>query len=306
MGALRFTLRQLEIFSAIARSGSTSGAAVDVSLSQSAVSAALNDLELTLSVQLFDRVGKKLVLNEAGRALNARAIPLVDTARAISLDFDGSHRVGHFKIAASTTIGNYLIPDLLANHARSHPGVRVDVQIGNTLEVLRAISEFKADVGVVEGPSNMQGLVLTHWKNDELIVVGAPQHPLCAAQKPPFRPLSLATLQQATWLVREEGSGTRDAVQAALVPHLGTLKHSLVLGSSEAIRRAVVLGLGISCLSRMLVAEQLNSGALLELATELPAISRPFHIVVHRERKTNAAIQRFFESGDDASRVNVL
>lgn len=294
MPALRFTLRQLEIFAAIARTGSTSGAANDVSISQSAVSAALNDLEAALGLQLFDRVSKKLILNESGRALKVRAKGLLEAARAISQDFDGPNPASHFKIAASTTIGNYLIPDLLASYLLVHPSARIDVQVGNTLEVLRAVNDFNADVGVVEGPSNVPGLVLTHWRDDELIVVGAPTHPLSIQQAPPRPPLDLMTLREATWLVREEGSGTRDAVRTALLPHLGALKCPLVLGSSEAIRRAVVLGLGISCLSRMLVADQLRTGALIELSTELPPISRPFHIVLHQERAINSTFQRFF------------
>ncbi|MDP9968994.1 DNA-binding transcriptional LysR family regulator [Variovorax paradoxus] len=294
MAALRFTLRQLEIFAAIVRTGSTSGAAAEVSISQSAASAALSDLELMLGLQFFDRVSKKLVLNESGRALNVRAMSLLDAARAISLEFDGPHPSSHFRIAASTTVGNYLIPDLLANYLLVHPFARVDIQIGNTSEVLRVLTDFKADVGVIEGPSNVPGLVLTHWRDDELIVVGAPHHPLVAQQLPPHGPLNLKTLRNATWLVREEGSGTRDAVQTALLPHLGPLKCQLVLGSSEAIRRAVALGLGISCLSRVLVADQLRTGALVELSTELPAISRAFHIVVHQERAMSNTFQSFF------------
>lgn len=294
MAALRFTLRQLEIFAAIVRTGSTSGAAADVSISQSAASAALSDLELTLGLQLFDRVSKKLVLNESGRALNVRAMSLLEAARGIGQDFDGPNPSSHFRIAASTTVGNYLVPDLLASYLLVHPFARVDIQIGNTSEVLRAVTDFKADVGVVEGPSNVPGLVLTHWRDDELIVVGAPHHSLTIQQLPPHPPLDLTTLGDATWLVREEGSGTRDAVQTALLPHLGPLKCPLVLGSSEAIRRAVVLGLGISCLSRILVAEQLRTGALVELSTDLPPISRPFHIVVHHERAMNSTFQRFF------------
>lgn len=294
MAALRFTLRQLEIFAAIVRTGSTSGAAAEVSISQSAASAALSDLELMLGLQLFDRVSKKLVLNESGRTLNVRAMSLLEAARAISQDFDGPNPSSHFRIAASTTVGNYLIPDLLANYLLVHAFARVDIQIGHTSEVLRALTDFKADVGVIEGPSNVPGLLLTHWRDDELIVVGAPHHPLVAQQLPPHGPLNLKTLRNATWLVREEGSGTRDAVQTALLPHLGPLKCQLVLGSSEAIRRAVALGLGISCLSRVLVADQLRTGALVELSTELPAISRPFHIVVHHERAMNNTFQSFF------------
>jgi len=296
MSALRFTLRQLEIFSAVARSNSTSSAAGDISLSQSAVSAALNELELTLGFQLFHRVGKRLVLNDSGRAFNSRAIGLIEAARGIERDFDGSDPASHLCIGASTTIGNYLIPRLLADYAATRPGARVDVKIGNTMEVLRAVSEFKVDAGVVEGPSSVPGLVLTPWRDDELVVVCAPGHPLAQKQRLGASLISLATLRETTWLIREEGSGTRDAVQSALSPHLGNETPSLVLGSSEAIKRAVILGLGISCMSRLLVEEHLQTGALIELTTELPRMSRSFHVVIHRERSMTPASEHFFRS----------
>ncbi|WP_298236097.1 LysR family transcriptional regulator [uncultured Azohydromonas sp.] len=294
MAALRFTLRQMEIFSSVARCGSTASAAEDVSLSQSAVSAALNDLESALGHQLFDRIGKKLVLNAVGKALRSRAADILNLARGIETDFHGTHPTSHLKIAASTTIGNYLIPKLLTQYADIEPSRQVDVHIGNTSDVLRAVCEFKVDAGVIEGPCNTPGVSLRNWKNDELVVVASRQHPLAIFQRTTGQELDLPTLRKATWLVREEGSGTRDAVQDALSSHLGRVDNLRVLGSSEAIKRSVILGLGVSCLSRLLIDEQLQAGSLVELATELPAIQRSFHIVTHRERKMNEAAERFF------------
>ncbi|HSW20208.1 MAG TPA: LysR substrate-binding domain-containing protein, partial [Ramlibacter sp.] len=192
MAALRFTLRQMEIFTAVARSWSTSCAAQEIYLSQSAVSAALSELELTLGAQLFDRIGKKLILNAMGRALLARATGIVECARGIEMDFQSAHRASHLKIAASTTIANYLIPGLLAEHARQEPSSRVDVHVGNTSEVLRLVSNFSADAGVIEGPRNVPGLVMRHWRDDELVIVAAPGHPLAAGQRESGQPLDIA------------------------------------------------------------------------------------------------------------------
>ncbi len=283
----------MEIFSAVARSGSTASAAEDVALSQSAVSAALNDLESALGYQLFDRIGKKLVLNAVGRALTLRATDILNLAHCIETDFHGTP-ASHLKIAASTTIGNCLVPRLLAQYAEIEPTKQVDVHIGNTSEVVRAVCEFKVDAGVIEGPCNTPGVSLRYWKNDELVVVAARHHPLAIAQRTTGRKLDLPTLKKATWLVREEGSGTRDAVQDALLSHLGPVGNSRVLGSSEAIKQSVVLGLGVSCLSRLLIEEQLQAGSLVEMTTELPTIQRSFHIVIHRERKMNEAVEKFF------------
>lgn len=290
---MRITLRQLELFSAVARAGSTAAAGAEISLSQSAVSAALNDLELTLGAQLFDRVGKKLVLNCLGRALHDRAARLLDGARSLEQDFSRAARIGHLTLAASTTVGNYLIPDLLAAYSKRHPEGRVDVQIGNSQDVVRAVSEFRVDAGLIEGPSRIPGLNLEHWRDDELVLVAAPHHELAILQRTSRPRLCIDDLRHASWILREEGSGTRDAVQAVLSPHLGELRPGLVLGSSEAIKRAVSAGLGISCLSRLLVQDMLDRRTLVELVTELPAMSRPLYLVVHPERVFSQAFAGF-------------
>ncbi|KQT11306.1 LysR family transcriptional regulator [Ramlibacter sp. Leaf400] len=290
---MRITLRQLELFSAVARAGSTSAAGADVALSQSAVSAALNDLELTLGAQLFDRVGKKLVLNDLGRALHERAARLLDGARGIEQDFSRSSQLGHLKLAASTTVGNYLVPDLLAAYSKRYPDRRVDVQIGNSQDVARAVSELRVDAGLIEGPSRLPGLNLAHWRDDELVLVAAPHHALATLQRTSQPCIPIDALRRASWILREEGSGTRDAVQAVLVPLLGELQVGQVLGSSEAIKRAVAAGLGISCLSRLLVQEMLEQRTLVELATQLPAMTRPLFLVVHPERQLSEAASSF-------------
>jgi DNA-binding transcriptional LysR family regulator len=290
---VRVTLRQLELFSAVARAGSTAAAGAEVALSQSAVSAALNELELSLGAQLFDRVSKKLVLNDVGRALHGRAVRLLDSARSIELDFSRPSQLGHLKLAASTTVGNYLIPDLLAAYSKRFPDRRVDVQIGNSQEVVKAVSELRADAGLIEGPSRIPGLNLKHWRDDELILVAAPHHELAILQRTSRSRVRIDDLRAAGWILREEGSGTRDAVQAVLVPHVGELRTRLVLGSSEAIKRAVGAGLGISCLSRLLVQDMLDRGTLVELATELPPMSRPLYLVLHPERVLSEAAVSF-------------
>lgn len=294
MTMLHYTLRQMEVFSAIARSGTTSGAAEDIALSQSAVSSSLNDLESALGVQLFDRIGKKLVLNGTGRALCGRAQGLLAQALGIERDLRMTHPSCHLKIAASTTIGNYLIPQLLAAYARMAPQHQVEIHIGNTSDVVRSVAELKVDAGVIEGPCTGPGLRLMPWRDDELVIVAASDHALVRAQRTTGAVLGRDSLREATWLVREPGSGTRNAVQGALLSHLGEVRQSLVLGSSEAIKQAVVLGLGISCLSRLLVDRQLREGSLAELRTDLPRLVRTFHLVVHEAREMNSSLREFF------------
>lgn len=293
---LHLTLRQLDIFSAVARHGSTVAAAEAVGLSQSATSAALQQLETGLGVQLFERVGRHLVLNDAGRALLPQAQSLLEQARGIEQAF-GPHGPGlpvRLRVAASTTVGSYVLPSVLAALARSHPHISVDVRIGNTREVAQAVEALQVDVGLIEGSSHWAGLAVQPWMQDELVIVAAPQDPLCQAARD--KPLGVAVLRQARWLLREEGSGTREMVEHALLPRLQQLPAAAVLGSSEAIARCVAQGLGISCLPRVLVQAMLDDGSLVVLPTALPRMERHFSIVQRAGKHASPALQAFTQA----------
>jgi len=209
---LHLTLRQLEIFTAVAHSGSTVAAAPVVALSQSATSAALQQLESGLGTPLFERAGRGLVLNDAGRALLPQALALLEQARAIEQAF-GAQGAGlpvRLRVAASTTIGSYVLPRVLAALARSHPQVSVDLHIGNTREVAEAVQVLQADLGLIEGATHWPGLETAPWLRDELVLVAAPDDPLVQAARQ--RPLGVVALRGARWLLREQGSGTREMV----------------------------------------------------------------------------------------------
>ena len=173
---LHLTLRQLEIFCAVAQAGTTVAAAEAVALSQSATSAALQQLESGLGVPLFERVGKRLVLNDAGRALLPQALAVLEQTRGIEQAFSAkaANMPVRLRVAASTTIGTYALPQVLARLARSHPLVRVDLQIANTQEVGEAVQALEVDLGLIEGSSHWQGLEVEPWLSDELVIVASP------------------------------------------------------------------------------------------------------------------------------------
>src|SRR5271168_2224532 len=179
---MHVTLRQLQIFRAIALSGSTTAAAQSVPLSQSAASAALNELERLLGARLFDRVGKRLLLNDSGRALLPQARALLDTASGIEREFgvdapgSGSAPASQLRIGASTTIGNYLLPALVASYQRDWPNTLIDVRVGNTREVSSIVRRFEVDMGLIEGPCHERELHAENCIEDELVVVCAPCH----------------------------------------------------------------------------------------------------------------------------------
>jgi DNA-binding transcriptional LysR family regulator len=289
---LRLSLRQLEVFAAIAHSGSTRVAAGRVARSQSAASAALADLETALGEPLFDRVGRRLVLNENGRALLPGAVALLDRAAELQALFTGEH-AAPLRVAASLTIGEYLLPGLMAQWKLAHPHSAVHLAIGNTSEVIAAVAGMGADVGFIEGPQTHADLRVLSWVSDELVVVAAPGHPLAAARAAKTARVGTHQLAEASWILREHGSGTRLASDRWLIEHLGSLNIGFELGSTEAIKRLAAAGAGLACLSRHTVAHELASGELVALRTRLPVARRRLAMVVRRDKHLGRATEDF-------------
>ena len=292
---MRISLRQLEIFAAIADRGTTTAAGAAVALSQSAVSGALSELENLLDEKLFDRIGKRLLLNDAGRALLPRARALLDGASSLEATF-GVGRSGakaslpiRLRIGASTTIGNYLLPDLVAGFCGDDGTAHVDVRIGNTREVAAAVSRMDVDLGLIEGPCHERDLVVRPWIEDELVVVCAALHPLAGSAGR----IPLTRLRDVPWLLRESGSGTREAVEQILLPQLLQVRGGMDFGSTEAIKQATAAGLGVTCLSRCAVQDLLDLGRIVVLDTTLRGLRRRFHLVRHRQKHVSSAMAGF-------------
>ncbi len=282
---MHITLRQLEVFAEVLKSGSTTQASQMLALSQSAVSAALADLEGQLGVQLFDRVGKRLVINEHGRLLYPRVVGLLEQAGEIEQLFREDN--GAIRVYASSTIGNYILPEMIARYRRDLPHLPLEMSVGNSQDVINAVADFRVDIGLIEGPSHMTELVTEPWLEDELVVFASPSAPLLA------QPVTLETLAAQQWILREKGSGTREIVDYLLLSHLPQFHLGMELGNSEAIKHAVRHGLGISCLSRRVIEEQLESGSLVEVAVPLPRLTRTLYRIHHRQKHISKSLQRF-------------
>ena len=292
---LRITLRQIETFAATASAGSTRAAADRVARSQSAASNSLAELEAALGVQLFDRVGRRLVLNENGRALLPLVASVLERAGEVETLFDAEHATS-LRLASSFTIGEYLLPPMISGWKQAHPLSKVRLDIANTRAVLNAVARFEADLGFIEGAGTHPDLVVHHWRSDDLVVVAAPSHPWAG------RSVSAARLAEAAWIVREPGSGTREASDRWLVPALGRVTVEMELGSNEAVKRAVASGLGLGCLSNHAVADALAQGWLVALKTPLPALRRALAIVVHKAKPLGSAAQDFLHYCADGAK----
>jgi DNA-binding transcriptional LysR family regulator len=200
--------------------------------------------------------------------------------------FSGEH-AAPLRVAASFTIGEYLLPERVSQWTALHPQSQVHLHIANTRDVIEAVAGFDVDVGFIEGPQTHPDLVVRAWREDELVIVAAPGHALAN------RIATHRQLSQATWVLREHGSGTRQVTDAWLIQNLEQVRVGFELGSTEAIKRVVASGAGLACLSRYTVAQALEDGHLIELRTRLPAGMRRLATVMHRDKLLGRATADF-------------
>ncbi|MGB3609097.1 MAG: LysR family transcriptional regulator [Cellvibrio sp.] len=285
---MKYSLRQLEVFVAIGRHESVSRAAEALSLSQSATSMALAELEKQFDTRLFDRHGKRLQLNERGRQILPQAIELLDRAEQLESMLAGDSGLGSLRIGATLTVGNYLATMLIGEYMQRHPGTRVKLEVHNTAMVVEQVAHLKLDFGLIEGDSQHPDLEISPWVDDELVIFAAPDHPLARCKQ-----ISLEDVTKEAWILREAGSGTRQVFNAAFRHVLHKLDIRLELEHTEAIKRAVEAGMGISCISRLALMDAFRRGSLVPL--EIPGLDlkRQFNFVLHRQKFRTAGIEAF-------------
>ena len=287
---MKYTLRQLEVFLATARAQTLSHAARTLAMSQSAASDALAGLEQQFDVRLFDRIGKRLQLNETGRSLLPAVEELLVRARELEAALGRQEATGPLAVGATLSIGNYLAVPIMLRYMAENPGTRVTLDVANTVTIAQKIARFEIDVGLIEGEVRDPELEVTPWRDDELVAFCAPQHPLAARLR-----LGERELLAATWILREPGSGTRQAFDRAMLGLLPQLDVLLELQHTEAIKRAVESGVGIGCLSRATLQEAFARGSLVPLDVPGRDFTRRFYIVLHRHKYRSAGIRRWVE-----------
>ena len=255
------TLRQLEIFVAVANREHVTAAANAVHLSQSAVSTALAELADRLGGPLFERVGRRIVCNDRGRKLAEDAADLLLRASDLVQHYNhGEILKGSLRIGASSTIGTYLLPELIGTFVAAHPEVDINLEIGNTEAIEDQLRSQQLDLAFIEGPSHHPQIAATPWRTDELLVFAASDHKLAKR-----RQLSVDDLTAERWIMREPGSGTRSVFEDAMRSHDVQLHAALTFGSSEAVKQGVRTGLGLGCLSELAVRREVASGDFVAL-----------------------------------------
>jgi DNA-binding transcriptional LysR family regulator len=281
------TLEQLRIFVAVAERGHMTRAAETIGMTQSAVSAAIRAIESHYGTKLFDRIGRGIELTDVGRRFLPEARAVLDcaaTARSTLEDLSTTTG-GALSIAASQTISSYWLPRRLTAFHAAYPDVRLNVSVGNTRQVENAVAEGAADLGLVEGRTHHPALSRQRVDQDRLVLVVSSAHPLH-----PSRASGDLDILVLSWVIREEGSGTRDVLEDLARREgaaLERLRISLVLPSNEAVREAVEAGAGATIISEHVVARDIAAGALTPIPIDLPR--REFALVRHRGRYETTA-----------------
>lgn len=302
---MKFTLKQLEVFITVARSQSVSRAAETLSVSQSAASTALAELERQFDCQLFDRIGKRLQLNGLGKQLLPAAVDVLDRAQELEELLRGRGGFGALNVGATLTVGNYLATLFIGHFMQLHPESRIQLSVHNTATVVQQVLNYELDVGMIEGEAWAPELAIEPWLEDELVVFAAPSHPLAGGSA------TLDQLAKEPWILREVGSGTREAFDRAIreawekrgqtpfSPHekMGSvpffLNVRLELEHTEAIKRAVESGLGIGCISRLALRDAFRRKSLLPIEVPDLNLRRFFYFIWHRSKYQTQTMRAF-------------
>lgn len=286
------TLEQLRIFAEVARQQHLTRAAEILHLTPSAVSAAIKTLEERYATQLFNRIGRRIELNETGRIFLHEAEAVLARAQAAEMtlsEITGLQR-GSLHIYASQTIASYWLPPVLARFHTTYPMIDIKLSIGNSEQVVEALREGLADTGFIEGETDDPFLHKESVATDQLITVVRPQHPWAECTT-----LPTATLPESFWILREQGSGTRAAFEAYLRDQAFDPAHlplALELPSNEAICSALIAGDYATVLSALAARPHLAAGTLKQVPFTLPP--RQFWLLNHRERYRSHAFKALY------------
>ncbi len=286
---MHITLRHLSIFEAVARHGSVSRAASELHLTQPAVSMQMKQLEEQIGLPLIEQIGRRMCLTEAGQALrvhaNDIAAGMVELSASMA-QFQGLER-GLLRLTVLST-ANYFLPALIARFSARHPGVRVSLQVANREFVLSALADGITDLAIIGQPPHNVDIEAQHFKDNPLVVIAAPSHPLVGQGQ-----VSLQRLAQETLVVRESGSGTRATVERHFATHDLVIRSGCELGDNEGIKQAVRAGLGLAVVPAQTIELELQTGCLAVLSVEGFPIVRQWFVAHRTQKRLSAAASTF-------------
>lgn len=284
-----YTLKQLELFIDLGRTEKIIETARRFELSQSAVSMAIKELERLLDGPLFERIGKKLVLNGRGAVLMRTATEHVEALQALYEQMLSDALRGELRLAASVTIAEYFIPSYISSYIRHNPLVKVGLKSANTADVISKVVSGEVDVGFIEGGGSLEEIDSTVLTKDELVVVTSDSAFIAT------EPVFIDQLAHRPWILREKGSGTRSVFLSAIAPIDQELAIVLELENVESIKHFLFCDtVYISVLPRISVKRELADGLLYEIPIRAHRFEREFRMI-SRTQQTPLPLQQHFQ-----------
>lgn len=286
----KLTFRQLEVFQAIADCGGVTMAAQQLHLSQPAVSSQLAKLEEALGVALFEQMGRKLYLTDAGRRVLREARTLFESLDRLEGELAELHGLttGILRLSVVTT-AKYLVPRILGPFYRRHQEIDLQFQVANREQVIGRLEANLDDFYVFSHPPESADLIRIPLAENRLVVIAREGHPLAGHQG-----LEWSMLEDETFLEREPGSGTRIAIERHCERMGWSLRPGMTIASNEAIKESVSAGLGISILSRVTLAHSASDG-LVELDVAGMPITNTWYLVYSRHKALSPIARAFLE-----------
>lgn len=284
---------KLKVFCTVAETKSFSKASERIHITQPAVSLLVQSIEELYETKLFERSSNTVTLTPAGETLYRYAkeiLELYSNAEKEIGEITGLVK-GSIRIGSSTTIGNYLLPSVIADFRKKHPTIKVHLLVGNTKRIVEFLTAGNIDIALVESDVEKQKLVVEKLLSDELILIVPPLHPW--AKK---KTVSILEITEEPFIMREEGSGTRQVIEKYLAKHSITpqeMKVTVVLGCTEAIKGAVEDGVGMSIVSRWAIRKEMKYGTLKLLHFKEEKLVRDLSLVLQKTAISSHAVDEF-------------
>jgi DNA-binding transcriptional LysR family regulator len=285
---MKISIRQIEIFLKVVNLQNLTKVASNLSLSQSAVSMSIKEIETTLGRKLFDRINKKLILNEVGRSFYEAVLPIYKKLDDIENEFKNSEDKGSVRVGASTTIIDYLMPSIVCDYMNKYPNVKIDLKEGNTKYIVNLVKEGKIDMGFIEGNVEDADIIKETIGEDELIIVSA-------KEELKDKLLTLDDISKYRWVLREEGSGTRAVFLNYIQPFNTKLNIFLSLGHTESIKSLLLSKNPISCLSILAVHNEIKNGSMYKLDVKDFHCTRDFYAIYHKDKYKSELFNKLYD-----------
>ena len=281
------TLKELNFFYKLCENPQVTQVASELNISQSAISLAIKSLENSLNEQLFDRIGKKLILNEKGKYFKEKTLPSYLALMDASTIFQENKLAGNIKIAASKTISNYIMPNIYYDFLSKYKDVKLDILTINSSSIIDKILKNELDIGLIEVDTQNSSLIKEKLADDELIVVSSDEkHPQIA----------FIDAIKKRWILREIGSGTREIFMSKIGEIAKELDIFMQLQDFEEIKTIVLNNTNtVTVLSKVIVKKELKEKKLFEIKLKNIEFKREFYLVYHKDKTKNLLFETFIE-----------